>query len=142
MLLPGCKPFEAEWRITSALKAAGSLVDKGISEAAVKEHNRCIKAHKAGTAEYKACIESTKAYKALMDWRKFGAPTINSVLIAAVTAIQIAEKAKGEKPKLMSILKPAACALSKMVEQYGDLFKDKAPVVIMAIAMVKGVSCE
>jgi hypothetical protein len=142
MLLPGCKPFEAEWRTTSAIKAAAELTDKAIAEAAVKEHNRCIKAHKAGTPEYKVCIESSKPYKALIGWRKFGKPTINAALIAAVAAIQIAERAKGSKLDIAAVLRPAACALAKMVEQYGDLFQDKAPVVIMAIAMVKGVSCE
>ncbi len=142
VLLSGCKPFEAEWRTLSAVKAAGEIVDKAIAEAALKEHARCLKAHNSKTPAYKTCMEATKAYKALTDWRKWGKPTVNSVLIAAVTAVQIWEKSKASKVDLMTILKPAACALAKMVEQYGDLFKDKAPVVIMAIAMVKGVSCE
>lgn len=139
---PACQPFETEWRTVSALKAAGELTDRAIAEAAVVAHEKCIIAHGAGTAGYKACIGSAKAYKALVGWRKYGRPTINSGLLAAVTALQIAEKAKTSKLDLAAVLKPAACALSKMVQQYGDLLIDKVPIILVAVAMLKRVSCE
>ena len=139
VLLSACKPFEAAWRTTSAVQAAATLTDKAIAGEAVKAHHACLKTTKVATAEYKSCIEAKPAYQALLKWNSYAKPAINAALIGTVTALQIAERSKAAKLNWQDIIKPAGCALAKMLDEFSALLP---PAVKSAIAMVKAVTCE
>ena len=132
----------AEWRVVSAVRGAAELTDQAVAAAAVKEHNRCMAFHKGPGAGYKGCIEATKAYSALVNWRLYGKPTINSALIATVATLTIYENAKGKKPKWLEVLKPAVCALSKVLKQWADLLGPSKGAVMAAVAAAGVFTCD
>ena len=76
--------------------------------------------------------------------------TVSKFLIAILIALpavagaqdKIAENAKAKGIDWIAILRPAACALAKMVEQYKDFMGAAKPAFEAGIGVVKGTACD
>lgn len=142
VLSTGCSPYAAAWRTTGAVQSAGNLTDRAIAAAARPELGKCNARHGAKTKAAEACLYATTPGKALKQWVTIARPAVNSALIATVTSLQVAERAKNKKLDWLAILRPAGCALAKIVEQFGHLLGPQRSAILVAVGVVKGVSCE
>jgi len=133
-----CNPYAVAWRTTGAIQAAGNLTDRAIAISATKARDDC----RQKPATYALCMRDARPIQALTYWRQIARPAVNASLIATVTSMQIAERAKAKALDWLAILRPAACALAKMVEQFGHLLGPQKSAVLVAVGIVKGVACE
>jgi len=141
-LMAACaNPHAAAWRTSDVVRQAGNQVDRAFGTLARNQHKKCVEAHGPRTSGYAVCIDKHK--KALDAWRKQARPAVNSALIATVSAIQIAEKVKQDKPvNWVSLLRPAVCAITKVIEQWGHLLGDEKQQLLSYLGAIKGVTCE
>ena len=137
----GCAgPFAAAWRTTEAVRQAGNHVDRALGAAATRKHAECVEVHGPKTEAYAVCI--AKHWKALKVWRERTRPAVNSALIATVSALQLAERAKSdEEVDWLATIGPAACAITKVVRQWGHLMGDERDRIMRAIGAIQGVTC-
>jgi hypothetical protein len=137
----GCAgAFDRAWRTTDAVRLAGSTVDRALGAAAKEKHAVCVKQHGARTAGYAQCIDGHR--KMLKAWREVARPAVSSALVATVSALQIAERVGQKEPgNWLELVKPAVCALAKVVEQWGHLMGADRERVLGLLALVKGVTC-
>ena len=133
-----CRPYDAAWRTTAAVQGAGNLTDRAIAVAATDARAKCKKVPET----YAACMKGSKAVMALDYWRQIARPSINAALIATVASLQIAERIKDKKLDWIGILRPAVCALARVVEQFGELLGPQKSAVLGVTALAKGVTCD
>jgi hypothetical protein len=134
----------AEWRVVSSVRAAGGLVDRGIASAHKVKREACKKAFGPKTPGFQKCLDGSRERLAFLQWRRFGMPGLNTALISTVTTLTIYDRAAGEKMSwdlFVTLIKPAACGLSRAATAWKDLLREKSPAVLGIVAMIKGVSC-
>jgi len=133
-LLVGCQPYAAAWRTTAAVREAGTMTDRAIAAAVKHRATAC----KEVGGDIKACVRTSKEWRALTGWRAWGVPAVNSAIVATVSALQIAEQTHAKRLDWVALLKPAACAIVRVLRQWGPhLGKAREPVAL-AIAAFKG----
>ena len=142
-LLAGCGgPHAVAWRTTAAVRSAGDLTDKAIAASVDREAEKCIKAGKTDAVALRACVQASKPWAALVEWRATVRPAINSALVLTVASLQIAEQAKAKDLDWGAILAPAACAIARALEQWGDLLGGSKAAILAAVGAVKGATCK
>jgi len=129
----------AGWRAAYAVRSAGDLTDKAITAAVNNAAEKCQADGETGD-NLAPCVRKSKAWEAQTHWRKYAVPSINSSIIATVTALQLADKAKKEID-WKEALKEGVCALAKIVKQWGDLLGSFKPA-ISAASIVEGITCK
>ena len=115
----GCGHYDAAWRATASVRAAGEMTDTALAQAAGAKHRKCLAKFGPKTMGYASCIRSTKT--ALEQWTRHAKPAINSALIATATGLTIAEKTGSKDYNWTSALRPAACGLARAVMQWRGL---------------------
>lgn len=141
VLASACSPMASAWRATSAVQSAGNLTADTIVRLANARHDQCIAKHGKGTEAYSDCISDWR--QVVTYWLAYAKPTINSALAATVQALLIAEKAKADKrPPWTDYLKPAVCAIAKVLTQWSHLFGDAKAQIEGFLSVAQGVACE
>jgi len=142
ILLQGaCNPRAAAWRTTAAVKAAGNVAAQALADEGDKQHRQCLSKHGPKTEGYANCIKDH--YAAMLAWQNFVKPAINSALRATVDGLTIASKVK-LKPDFdwKAALKPAACAILKIVSEWKHLFGKRAKTILGVLAGGEAFVCE
>ena len=134
-LMAGCRPYDAAWRTTAAVREAATLTDHAIARAAKHRATAC----KEQGGDWRACVRSSKEWAAVTGWRKWGVPAINSALVSTVAALQIAERTGQEHIDWIAILRPAACALARVMRQWAPMMGPAKEPVSLAVAAIGGV---
>jgi len=135
--LSGCPG--AGWRALDATQKARAITAKQLATAVKTKHAACLKTHGAQTAEYAECIKTHR--DALRTWRRVVRPAVNSSVAITAAALQIYDKAGGDKPDWIALIKPAVCALSRGVKSWSVWFGDKGAAALSALKMIEGVTC-
>jgi hypothetical protein len=124
---------------------ARDATDSGLAKAFSAKVKACVDKHGSKTTGYQSCIVATREYKAMSKWRVYGLPAVNSAVKVAKEVLEIAErvKASGDSTtkKVLSALKDAACGIASIVNEWRDLFPDKAKVALAYLNSVKGLVC-
>lgn len=138
--LHGCaNPYLTAYRTTATARATAETTRDALHDVCHLKRVGCLETHGAGTPAYDACWAECR--KAEMAWVDYVRPAINSGLLAALGAIQIAEATK-VKPDVMAILKPIACALAAGLRQWGHLLPPSIKAQAETIAgLVAGATC-
>lgn len=137
----GCKgPYDVAWRTMDGVIKARNATAQSLADVAQKQHEKCIEQHGPKTAAYLACIQPYK--NALDHWRMHARPAINSALQVTSASVQIAEKAKSNDLKWLELIKPAVCALVKVVQLWGHYIPDKGKVVLNYLKVAESVVCK
>ena len=136
-MLTGCQPYEAAWRTTAAVREAGTLVDQSLARAAKHRMTVC----KQAGGDWRACARASREYRAVTEWRRWGIPAVNSAVSSTVAALQIAERVRGHsKIDWLALLRPAGCALSRVLRQWTDLM-GPARGAVEAVTATLGAMC-
>lgn len=137
----GCKgPYDAAWRSLDGIQKARDLTAQQLANAADKQHKACLAKHKSRTAEFSACVRKHRL--ALARWQTIVRPAINSSIQITATAIDIAERVKGEvKISWLELIKPAACGLLGAAKAWGHWFADKGAALLAALTFAEGMVC-
>lgn len=135
-----CSPYAAAWRTTAAVRSAGTFTANALATAALAKHDECTKLAAGDKAKYRAC--AGEHYRAAKAFRTYAVPAINTAVTVAVTSILLAERAKKKGLDWLAILKPAACALAKAVQEFRHLLPaDTRRQLDTYLALIKGVTC-
>jgi hypothetical protein len=137
-----CKgPYDAAWRTLDGVIRARDTTAQGLATHAKSERERCLKAHGPKTEAGAACIKPTR--EALAAWRTIARPAINSALQVTAASLQIAERAKADKPPdWLTLLRPAVCALLRAAKSWGHWYPDKGKAILTALNAAAEVTCE
>jgi hypothetical protein len=129
----GCRsPYDAAWRTMDGLLKARDVTAATLAQAARDKHHQCVKAHGPKTQAYATCIKDHRA--ALKQWQTVARPAVNSALHVTKASVQIAESAKADKPPdYIALLRPAACALWRVVRAWGHYLPKKGSSVLKAL---------
>lgn len=141
-----CKnPYRPIWISIAAVADARDVVDHGLSTAFVKKVHDCVTKHGSKTLAYKMCIESTNEFKAMLQWRTYGIPSVNSAIALAKGTLELAEKVKADTgsttTKVLSILKESACTIMKVIQEFNGIFPEKAKQALSYLNMIEGLVC-
>jgi len=134
-LLVGCQPYEAAWRTTAAVRAAGTLTDQALAAAARRKISEC----RVKGGDWRACVRASREYRAITEWRRWGVPAVNSAVSATVAALQIAERVRGQRQiDWIGLLRPAGCALARVLKQWAPMLGAAKEPVAAAVAALGG----
>lgn len=131
--------YDTAWRTTAAVREAGTLTDRALASAMRHRLEICKRQPKT----LQACIRDSREWAAVREWREWGVPALNSGIIGTVAALQIAERTGAEHIDWIGALKPALCALARVLRQWAALLPAGAQTAISAaIAAAGHLSCE
>ncbi len=140
MLSAGCKAG-IEWRTLDAVQHARALTAQQLAAVGHTKHRACLATHGAQTDGYRVCIEPTRAM--LRHWQREARPAIIAAVQITASSLQIAEKVKAEKDvKWLELLKPALCALARVVKLFKAYLPDGGASINGVLAMAEGVTCK
>lgn len=140
-LFCGCSPKYTEaWRALDSMQNARDLTAQQIAAVAKTKHEDCTRQHGVQTPEYNACIADMQ--KMLSAWQKVARPAINTSVQGTATALQIATAAKKKDLNWMGILRPAGCAIVRILRAWGHLLPDGAKDILSIGILVEMVTCE
>jgi len=141
LLASGCVQNKAAWITLDAVQQARSLTATQLATTAKVKHQACLAEHGKATDGYRVCIEPTRAM--LRHWQNEARPAIIAAVQITASSLQIAEKVKADKRvKWIELLKPAICALARVVSLYKHYLPDGGASIAGVLGLVKGVSCE
>jgi len=138
----GCRgPYDAAWRTLDGVIRARDATAAALATHAKAERERCLKAHGPKTEAGAACIKPTR--EALHQWRTVARPAVNTALQVTAASLQIAERAKADKPPdWMALLRPGACALLRAARAWGHWYPDEGKPILTALGAAAEVTCE
>lgn len=144
--LPGCATaHRTAWVVTASVMDARDAVDYGLSKSFTTRVRECVAKHGTKTTGYRTCIETTREFRAMRKWRVYGLPAVNSAVKVAKEILEIAEKVNASQAstmsKVLSTLKDAACGIVDIVNEWKDLFPDRARTALLYLNSVKGLVC-
>ncbi len=140
LALSGCTPG-IEWRTLDAVQHARTLTAQQLAAVGHTKHRACLATHGAQTDGYRVCIEPTRAM--LRHWQREARPAIIAAVQITASSLQIAEKVKSEKAvKWLELLKPAICALARVVKLFKAYLPDGGASINGVLAMAEGVTCK
>jgi hypothetical protein len=137
--LAGCSGLAPGYRALLVVKEAGDQTGKTMAAVCKAKRLECEKKHAADKPALKACVKPCR--DALERWVKYARPAINSAQLATWAALETAYQAEKHEADWLKLLKPGACALIKLLEQWKAIAPAKFAAVIATISGLKGLVC-
>lgn len=125
----------AGWKAVAMAQSAGKVADVQIAAAHKRQSATCIERHGVKTIGYRDCMNESDARKAMVAWRTYAVPAIDSGALAAVVALRSGKDWK-------KAFKIAPCALARIAGKWGHVLGPAKPFVMAAVRAADGVLCE
>ncbi len=140
LMWSACNPYSIAWRTLDGVQQARALTAQQLASTGHRRHEVCLATHGPNTDGYRVCIEPTA--KMLRHWQREARPAIIAAVQITASSLQIAERVKADKKvKWLELLKPALCALSRVVKLYSHYLPDEGASIVGVLGMVEGVTC-
>ncbi len=140
LMWSACNPYSAAWRTLDGVQQARALTAQQLASTGHRKHEACLATHGPNTDGYRVCIEPTA--KMTRHWQREARPAIIAAVQITASSLQIAEKVKADKKvRWLELLKPALCALSRVVKLYSHYLPDEGASINGVLGMVEGVAC-
>lgn len=128
------------YRSVLVVRNAGDATSKALAAACEAKRQDCKAKHGVKTEGYKSCMEN--CLKALKAWRLYAKPAINTSLRAAFGVLEVARARKKKQAPWLEALKPGACQLVKMVQEWRGLMPKDAASLLTLLKGVEGLVCK
>jgi hypothetical protein len=135
-LASGCNKYAVAYRVTYSVEMAKRRADKAIGETFLAKVKECQKAHTSDQVKFQRCVEDSKVYGAIVQWRRTARPAVTASIRATVAALEIAEKMKQDPGNWMVLLKPAACVLVQMLSDFKLILPESMKLVLSEVREV------
>ena len=119
LALSSCSKYTVAWRTLSAVKSAGVITQKVIVEGTQAQRKTCKGQYPIRTPQYAKCLGRWP--EALRYWIQIVGPALNSMLIAAVAALVIAERVSSGLKGIWEMVRLGFCALLKIPSEFKAL---------------------
>jgi hypothetical protein len=135
-------PYRAAWVSTIAVTHARNAADDGIARVFRARMGVCAKEHGIQNRMFESCVVESPEYKVAEAWKIAALPTINSAIRVTRSTLIAVEKARIKNYKWTDALRPAVCAISRIVQEYRHLFPAEAKVALKYLGLISAVTCK